>query len=79
MSLLGIKRAERTFGEAVDIGTVIAYKHGDRPWGQFEERRTTMATKKLKKATKKLKKAKKLQPTKPLLTVRESPVESVSF
>jgi hypothetical protein len=48
----------------VDIGTVIAYKVGNRPRGQFKVGRKTMAKK--KKATKKLKKAKKIQPTKPL-------------
>ena len=50
-------------GEAVDIGTVIAYKHGERPRGQSERRRKTMAS---KKAIKKLKKGTKIQPTKNL-------------
>jgi len=50
----------------VDIGTVIAYKQGERPWGQSEQGEETMAS---KKATKKLKKAKKLQ-SKKTLTLR---------
>jgi hypothetical protein len=47
----------------VDIGTVIAYKEGVRPWGQFETRRKIMAS---KKAAKKLKKGAKIQPKKAL-------------
>jgi hypothetical protein len=46
----------------VDIGTLIAYKHGDSPW-QPKIKEKNMAS---KKAAKKLKKTKKLQPTKPL-------------
>jgi hypothetical protein len=45
----------------VDIGTVIAYKEGDRPRRQFETRRKIMAS---KKVAKKLKKGTKIQPTK---------------
>jgi hypothetical protein len=41
----------------VDVGTLIAYKHSDRPWGQSEKRRKHMAT---KKSSKKLKAGKKI-------------------
>jgi hypothetical protein len=54
------KRLARTL-QAVDIGTLIAYKYGDRPWGQFETRGKTTAS---KKATNKLKKSKKVRGTK---------------
>jgi hypothetical protein len=47
----------------VDIGTVIAYKQSERPWGHSEQGEETMAS---KKATKKLKKGKKLQSKKTL-------------
>jgi hypothetical protein len=47
----------------MDIGTVIAYKHLDRPRGPSERRRTIMAS---KKTAKKLKPGKKLQSTKNL-------------
>jgi hypothetical protein len=56
------------FGEGVDIGTVIAYKHGDPSSGQSERRRKTMAS---KKATKNLKKAKSLKKVKNLATMVE--------
>jgi hypothetical protein len=48
---------------AVYIGTGIAYKHGDSPWGQSAGRRKIMA---IKKPTKRLKKSKKLVEVKPL-------------
>jgi hypothetical protein len=47
----------------VDIGTDIAYKHGDRPRGPSEGRRKSMAA---KKPATKLKRAKVLKHTKPL-------------
>jgi hypothetical protein len=61
---LRIERAYPMLCEAVDIGTVIAYKYGDRPRGNPKEGEKTMASK--KKANKKLNKPKSMQHTKPL-------------
>jgi hypothetical protein len=49
--------------EETEEVAVIAYKHGDRPWGQSETRRKTMAS---RKVNRKLKKARPLQHSKPL-------------